>query len=72
MDLLNLAMIGNLVATALVGVAVWLGMQWRPSPQEDTMMMVAIGLAFVGGVLTALSSQVTVRVEKDTSVESTR
>jgi hypothetical protein len=68
MTSLNLAMIGNLVATALVGVAVWLGMQWRPSPHEDTMMMVAIGLAFVGGVLTALSSQVTVRVEKDTSV----
>jgi hypothetical protein len=72
MTSLNLAMIGNLVATALVGVSVWLGMQWRPSPHEDTMMMVAIGLAFVGGVLTALSSQVTVRVEKDTSVESTR
>jgi hypothetical protein len=68
MTSLNLAMIGNLVATALVGVSVWLGMQWRPSPHEDTMMMVAIGLAFVGGVLTALSSQVTVRVEKDTSV----
>ena len=72
MDLLNLAMIGNLVATALVGVSVWLGMQWRPSPHEDTMMMVAIGLAFVGGVLTALSSLGTVRVVKDTSGEATR
>jgi hypothetical protein len=68
---MNLSMIGNVIAVQMVGVAVWLGMQWRPSPYQDETMMVAIALAFVSGVLTALSSQMTVTFRKPTRKEPT-
>lgn len=60
---MNLSMGGNLVAVLLVGISVWLGMQWRPSPHDEYLMMVAIALAFSGGVLTAISSQIRVTLQ---------
>jgi hypothetical protein len=62
---MNLTLLGNLIGVSMVGTAVWLGMQWRPSPQDDRMMMLAIALAFSGGVLTAVSSQMTVTLQQD-------
>ena len=62
---MNLSMVGNLTATLMVGMAVWLGMQWRPNPNDDYTSMLAIALAFSGGVLTALSSQVTIKIQKE-------
>lgn len=67
---MNLSMAGNLVAVVMVGVAVWLGMQWRPSPHNDYTVMVAIGLAFSGGLLTAMASQMTVRVKREEAPEA--
>jgi hypothetical protein len=60
-----LSLLGNLSAVSMVGTAVWMGMQWRPSPHEDGMMMLAIALAFSGGLLTAISSQVSSEVEEE-------
>ena len=64
---MNLTLLGNLIGVSMVGTAVWLGMQWRPSPQDDRMMMLAIALAFSGGVLTAVSSQMTVTLQDEES-----
>jgi hypothetical protein len=62
---MNVSLLGNLSAVSMVGTAVWMGMQWRPSPHEDGMMMLAIALAFSGGLLTAVSSQMTVTLQQD-------
>jgi hypothetical protein len=65
MKQLNLSMVGNLIAIFMVGVAVWMGTQWRPNPNVDWMSMKAIALAFCGGLLTALSSQVAITMHVD-------
>tara|TARA_R100001086_G_scaffold2187_3_gene1506 strand:+ start:533 stop:766 length:234 start_codon:yes stop_codon:yes gene_type:complete len=64
---MNLTLFGNLISVSMVGTAVWLGTQWRPSPQEDRLMMLAIALSFSGGVLTAISSQMTMTLQGEKS-----
>tara|TARA_R100001143_G_C3348637_1_gene128256 strand:- start:1156 stop:1380 length:225 start_codon:yes stop_codon:yes gene_type:complete len=61
---MNLTMIGNLISTALVAVAVWLSSQWQPNPNNDTEQLVALGLAYGAGLLTAISSQWSIRIEE--------
>ena len=61
---LNLTLVGNLIATVLVGVSVWLSSEWQPNPHEDTGQLIALGLTYSAGLLTALSSQWSMRVEK--------
>jgi|TARA_R110000824_G_scaffold8899_1_gene40342 hypothetical protein len=51
-----MSLLGNLLATSCVGLAVFLALQWRPDPHEDWTVMAAVTLAYVGGLLTALSS----------------
>jgi hypothetical protein len=65
MKRLNLSMIGNLTATLMLGVAVWMGMQWSPNPNVNWMSMESIAFAFCGGLLTALSSQFAITVQRD-------
>lgn len=49
-------LVGNLIATTCVGIAVFLALQWRPDPHDDWTVMAAVSLAYFGGLLTALSS----------------
>jgi hypothetical protein len=58
-------MIGNLISTVFVGIAVWLSMQWKQGPGTDNEQLVALVLAYGAGLLTALSSQLTVHFEKE-------
>ena len=51
-----MALLGNLIATSCVGLSVFLALQWRPDPHNDWTVMAAVTLAYVGGLLTALSS----------------
>ena len=51
-----MSLLGNLIATSCVGLAVFLALQWRPDPHDDWTVMAAVTLAYVGGLLTALSS----------------
>ena len=62
---MNIAMVGNLMATLFVGVAVFLASQWRPNPNEDGPVLYALMLAFSGGLLTALSSQIRITLAQD-------
>ena len=62
---INLTMIGNLIATVFVAIAVWLSMQWKSNPYDDNEQMIALALTYGAGLLTALSSQWTVHVEKE-------
>ena len=58
-------MIGNLIATIFVAIAVWLSTQWQPDPHNDVEQLTALALTYGAGLLTALSSQWTVHVEKE-------
>ena len=49
-------LVGNLIATTCVGIAVFLALQWRPDPHDDWTVMAAVSLSYFGGLLTALSS----------------
>ena len=51
-----MSLLGNLIATSCVGLAVCLALQWRPDPHDDWTGMAAVTLAYVGGLLTALAS----------------
>ena len=62
---MNLTMIGNLISTIFVAIAVWLSSEWQPNPHEDIGQLIALGLTYSAGLLTALSSQWTVHVEKE-------
>ena len=62
---INIAMIGNLIATIFVAIAVWLSTQWQPDPHNDVEQLTALALAYGAGLLTALSSQWTVHLEEE-------
>ena len=61
---MNLTMIGNLISTTFVAIDVWLSSEWQPDPHEDTGQLIALALTYTAGLLTALSSQWSMRVEK--------
>jgi NADH:ubiquinone oxidoreductase subunit 2 (subunit N) len=62
---MNLAMIGNLIATVFTAIAVWLSMQWKPYPHTDNEQLIALVLSYLAGLLTALASQLTVHIKKE-------
>jgi len=62
---MNLTMIGNLTSTMFVAIAVWLSMQWQPNPHHDIEQLIALALTYGAGLLTAVSSQWSVHVEKE-------
>ena len=66
---MNLSMIGNLISTLFVGIAVWLSAQWEPNPNGDIKQLVALGLTYGAGLLTAISSQWSVHIEKESDSE---
>jgi hypothetical protein len=63
---INIAMIGNLISTAFVAIAVWMSMTWQHGLYNDNRNLIALALAYGSGLLTALSSQFTVHIEKET------
>ncbi len=63
---LNLTLVGNLIATVLVGVSVWLSSEWQPNPHEDNKQLLALVLTYGAGLLTALSSQWIIHIETET------
>lgn len=66
---MNLTMIGNLISTLFVGIAVWLSTQWEPNPHGDIKQLVALGLTYGAGLLTAVSSQWWIHIEKEPDSE---
>jgi hypothetical protein len=62
---MNLMMIGNLISTSFVAIAVWLSSQWQPNPNTDTEQLIALGLTYSAGLLTALCSQWSIHIEKE-------
>jgi zinc transporter ZupT len=62
---MNLAMIGNLIATVFIAIAVWLSMQWKPHPHTDNEQLTALGLSYAAGLLTAIASQLTIHLKKE-------
>ena len=69
---MNLTMIGNLISTIFVAIAVWLSSEWQPNPHEDIGQLIALGLTYSAGLLTALSSQWSMYVRKlpDSEIDS--
>jgi len=67
---LNLALIGNLTATVFVGISVWLSSEWQPNPHQDGKQLTALVLTYGAGLLTALCSQWTVDIEKESDSET--
>jgi hypothetical protein len=63
---LNLTLVGNLIATALVGVSVWLSSEWQPNPHEDNKQLLALVFTYGAGLLTALSSHFSVSFNTET------
>lgn len=61
---MNLTMIGNLISTMFVAIAVWLSSQWQPDPHNNIGQLIALGLTYSAGLLTALSSRWSMHVEK--------
>jgi opacity protein-like surface antigen len=66
---MNLTMIGNLIATVFVAIAVWLSMQWQPVPSNDMKQLIALALTYGAGLITAISSQWTIHIEKESDSE---
>ena len=62
-------MVGNLISTVMVAVAVWLSSQWQPNPNNDTEQLIALGLTYGAGLLTAISSQWSMHIEKESDSE---
>ena len=61
-----MTLVGNLIATVLVGASVWLSSEWQPNPHEDNKQLLALVFTYGAGLLTALSSQWTVDIETET------
>ena len=67
---MNLTMIGNLISTLFVAIAVWLSSQWQPNPHNDIGQLIALALAYVAGLLTAISSHWSMCIEKEIDYET--
>ena len=62
---MNLTMIGNLISTLFVAIGVWLSSQWEPTTYGNIKQLVALGLTYGAGLLTALSSQLFIHIKKE-------
>jgi hypothetical protein len=68
-DTMNLTMIGNLISTLFVAIAVWLSSQWQLNPHNGIGQLIALALAYGAGLLTAISSQWSIHIEKELDSE---
>jgi len=62
---INLTMIGSLISSMFIAIAVWLSMQWQPNGANDREQLLALALTYIAGLLTAISSQLTVHVREE-------